>query len=289
MTTPTAVLTGATSGLGELAAIELARRGFALVLIARSSARAAATRARIDSAAPGTVVDVVAADLADLDQVRRAGADIARRHPRIDVLINNAGLHAFSARTTPAGLPEMVTVNYLAPWVLTEALRTTLIAAAPARIVTVASEASRRHGTLDLPADLTDTAPFNARESSLRYGRTKLLDIMFSNELARRLAGTGVTANALDPGFNVTGLGREVRFAGAIERVLKTLRVGDPRRGTAGIVRLATDPALAGRTGGYYSAKTGKALTAVAPAGDAAAERELWKHTAELVGSPDAG
>lgn len=285
MTILSAALTGATSGLGELAAIDLARRGFALVLLARSAARADATIARIHETAPGADVDVVLADLTDLEQVREAGADIARRHSRIDVLINNAGLHAFTPRTTPAGLPEMMVVNYFAPWVLTEALRSTLIASAPARVVTVASEASRRHGTLTLPGDLTDTSPFTARGSSLIYGRTKLLDIMFTHELARRLAGTGVTANALDPGFNVTGLGRELRFSGVLEKILRAAHVGDPRRGTAGIVRLATDAGLTDQTGGYYSAKTRKQLTPTAPAGDRDAERRLWEFTEQIVGA----
>jgi NAD(P)-dependent dehydrogenase (short-subunit alcohol dehydrogenase family) len=285
MTTLTAALTGATSGLGELAAIDLAQRGFALVLLARSAARVDATIARIHEAAPGAPIDMVLADLTDLEQVRKAGADIARRHTRVDVLINNAGLHAFTPRTTPAGLPEMMVVNYLAPWALTQALRSTLVASAPARVVTVASEASRRHGTLVLPSDLTDTSPFNARQSSLIYGRTKLLDIMFTHELARRLAGTGVTANALDPGFNVTGLGRELRFSGAIQKILRAAHLGDPRRGTAGIVRLATDTGLTDQTGGYYSAKTGQQLTPTAPAGDRDTERKLWEFTEQVVGA----
>ncbi|GIM89909.1 SDR family NAD(P)-dependent oxidoreductase [Paractinoplanes toevensis] len=289
METPTAVITGATSGLGELAAIDLARRGFSLVLLARSAERADATVARIEEAAPGGATEVVLADLTDLDQVRRAGEQIANGYARIDVLINNAGLHAFAPRTTRAGLPEMMVVNYLAPWVLTSVLRSTLIASAPARVVTVASEASRRHGVLTLPDDLTDTAPFNARQSSAIYGRTKLLDIMFSAELARRLSGTGVTANALDPGFNVTGLGRELRFAAALEKVLRSLRVGDPRRGTSGIVRLATDPALAACTGGYFSARTGKQLTPVPPGADPAEQRRLWELTEQLVGVPHVG
>ncbi|MFF5080480.1 SDR family NAD(P)-dependent oxidoreductase [Actinoplanes sp. NPDC000266] len=263
------VLTGATRGLGAIAARELAAQGHDLVLVVRDPERTAAL--------PG-VIDVVAADLGDLDQVGRAAATIRGRHPKIDVLINNAGLHAFTARTTAAGLPEMVTVNYLAPWLLTRELLPT----SPERIVTVASEASRHHGTFSLPEALTDTAPFTRRGSSAVYGRTKLLDIMFSNELARR---TGATANALDPGFNTTGLGRELPGAAVLEKLLKTLHVGDPRRGAGGIVRLATDPALATVTGGYFSARTGKPIIPVVPAGDAALERRLWETTEEIIES----
>ncbi|GAA0513432.1 short-chain dehydrogenase [Paractinoplanes deccanensis] len=262
------MLTGATSGLGEIAALDLAARGHDLILVARDPGRAS----RI---APATQVDVVIADLADLSQVRRAAAEIRARHPKIDVLINNAGLHAFTARTTAAGLPEMVTVNYLAPWLLTRELLET----SPERIVTVASEASRRHGTFSLPSALTDTSPFTRRGSSAVYGRTKLLDIMFNNELARR---TSAVCLALDPGFNTTGLGRELPGAAVLEKVLKALHVGDPRRGAGGIVRLATDPVL---TGGYFSARTGRPITPVAPAGDAALERRLWEMTEEIVDS----
>src|SRR3982751_2281050 len=157
-----AVLTGATSGLGEIAALELAARGYDLVLVARRASRAAATRERIAAVAPAAAVGVVDADLTDLDQVRAAAAVIRERHPRIDVLINNAGLHGFTARTTAAGLPEMVVVNYLAPWVLTQGL----LGASPGRIVTVASEASRHHGEFRLPEALTDVTPFTRRGSS---------------------------------------------------------------------------------------------------------------------------
>ncbi|MEU8815464.1 SDR family NAD(P)-dependent oxidoreductase [Actinoplanes sp. NPDC048796] len=261
-----AVLTGATRGLGAIAARELAAQGYELVLIVRDAARAPAL--------PGA--DVVTADLTDLEQVRSAARVIRERHPRIDVLINNAGRHGFEARTTAAGLPEMVTVNYLAPWLLTNELLGTSLK----RIVTVASEASRHHGTFTLPTALTDTTPFTRRGSSAVYGRTKLLDIMFSNELARR---TTATANALDPGFNTTGLGRELPGAAVLEKLLKTLHIGDPRRGAGGIVRLATDPALATVTGGYFSARTGQPITPVAPAGNPNLERRLWETTEELI------
>jgi NAD(P)-dependent dehydrogenase (short-subunit alcohol dehydrogenase family) len=212
-TPPTIVITGATSGLGRLAAIALAKQGVRLGITARSQQRADATRTEIQVAAPGTVVDIFLADFARIEDVRKVGADIAAQYDRIDALINNAGLHAFRQRITPDGYPEMVAVNYFAPWLLTRTLLPTLIRSDAARIVNVASEASRRHGTLRLPDDLTDTTSFTARGSALLYGKSKLLNIMFTLELARRLEGTGGTANCLDPGFNVTGLGRELSFA----------------------------------------------------------------------------
>src|SRR5690606_19390709 len=149
----------------------------------------------------------VYADFTKLQTVADAALEIARKYRRIDVLINNAGIHAFEQRITDDGFSEMVSVNHLAPWLLTSLLRQLLIDSAPSRIVTVASEASRQSGGVDPTKDLTDTTPFSRLGSSKYYGRTKLMNIMFSMELARQLEGTGVAVNCLDPGFNVTGLG----------------------------------------------------------------------------------
>ena len=276
---PVVVITGATNGLGRLAAHDLATRGARVVLIARDPAKAEQTRRD----AGIREEDVFLGDLARLADVRRVGRAIADRHPQVDVLINNAGLHAFQQRVTEDGLPEMVAVNYLAPWVLTETLLPAVHRAPAGRIVTVASQASRRHGTLRLPQSLTDTAPFTARGSSAHYGRSKLLDIMFTMELARRLDGSRVTANCLDPGFNTTGLGRELRFAGVLEKVLRRLRIGDPARGAGLIVALAVEPAFAGRTGGYYSVRGRRRLDPAPPGDDPQRQAELWRETERIV------
>src|SRR3984893_5927691 len=157
-TPPTIVITGATSGLGRLAAIALAKQGVRLGITARSQHRADATRTEIQLAAPGTVVDIFLADFARMEDVGKVGADIARHDHRIDALINNAGLHAFRQRIPPDGYPEMVAVNYFAPWLLTRTLLPTLIRSDAARVVNVASEASRRHGTLRLSPDPPHTS-----------------------------------------------------------------------------------------------------------------------------------
>ncbi|MEV6235595.1 SDR family NAD(P)-dependent oxidoreductase [Lentzea sp. NPDC051838] len=264
---PTAVITGATRGLGRLVALDLARRGFTLGVVARNPAAV-----EIGGA------DVFEADLSSLDDVRRAAKAVGERYDRIDVLINNAGIHAFSQRVTVDGFAEMTAVNYLAPWVFTNALRDRLTASR-ARVVTVASEAARHAGDLDPARDLAFTGEYTRRESSVHYGRTKLMDIMFSEELARRF--DGVTAVCCDPGFNTTGLGRELPFAGLLEKALRALRVGDPSRGAGIITRLATDPAL---TGGYFSVKGAAPLRCPEPGRSAAAQRELWDVTERLVG-----
>jgi NAD(P)-dependent dehydrogenase (short-subunit alcohol dehydrogenase family) len=280
---PTIVITGATSGIGQCAAIALARQGAHLVLTARSRTRADATLTMIEAAAPGTQVNVYYGDFADLASVATLGREIAARHARIDALINNAGLHAFRPRVTADGYSEMIAVNYLAPWLLTNILRETMVRSAPSRIVTVASEASRQGAGFDPLAALTDTRPFTARGSSAIYGQTKLLNIMFSLELSWQLAGTGVMVNCLCPGFNVTGLGRELSFAAPLERLLTWLKIGDPERGASIIVRLAHDPAFAEVTGGYFSVKGARPLVPVAPGADRQAQQALWQATAERV------
>ena len=278
-----AVITGATSGLGELVAIQLAERGYDLILTARSKERAAATRKQIYEHAPSAQVDVFYGDLSVMRDVVRVGNEIVNTHSRIDVLLNNAGIHAFEPRITSEGLSEMVAVNYLAPWLLTHLLQPSLQKAGKARVINVASEASRHHGVLTLPDDLTDTTPFTARGSSAIYGKTKLLNIMFTAELARQWTGTGISVNALNPGFNVTGLGRELKYAGIIERILKFLRLGDPRRGASIITRLIMEPEFAKVTGGYFNVGTGKSINPVEPGGDTELQKKLWKATQELL------
>jgi len=282
-TRPVVIITGATNGLGRIAALELARWGAHLGVVARSQAKVDELRREIELVAPGTPVDAFIADLTSLRDVRRAGKEIDARYERIDVLINNAGVHAFSQRITPDGFAEMVAVNYLAPWVLTNTLRDKLVASAPARVVTVASEGARWAGRIDPLPDLTATATYTRREAMTLYFRSKLMDIMFTQELGRRLAGTGVTANCCDPGFNVSGLGRDLPFAGVLERLLRALRIGDPRRGAGIIVRLATDPAFAETTSGYFSVKDAAPLACPEPGRSAGIQAELWDATATLL------
>ncbi|MGJ6964801.1 SDR family NAD(P)-dependent oxidoreductase [Streptosporangium sp. G11] len=282
-TRPVIVMTGATNGLGRLAALDLARTGARLGIVARSRNKADALRQEIEQVAPQTPVDVFLADLSLLADVRRSAERIDAHYPRIDVLINNAGLHAFSQRVTSEGFAEMTAVNYLAPWVLTNALRDKLTASAPARIVTVASRASRRIHTIDPLKDLTDTADFTRRESNPLYGRTKLMDIMFTQELGRRLEGTGVAVTCLCPGFNTTGLGRELPLARTLEKILTRLNIGNPRHGADIIVKLATDPAFAHVTGGYFAAKTAQPLECPEIGRDEATQRALWQATTDLL------
>lgn len=282
-THPIAVITGATSGLGQLAAIELAKRGTRLALTARNQERAEATKNKIKAFEQNAKADFFYGDLSLMEDVRRIGSEIKAANPQIDILINNAGLHGFEQRTTKEGFPEMMAVNYLAPWLLTHTLLGSLTKSNSARIVNVASEASRNHGGLKLPEDLTDTSEFTARGSSLIYGKTKLLNIMFTGELGRRLEGTGVAVNAINPGFNVTGLGRELGFSSVLTKILKLLHIGDPQKGADIIVRLAADPQYQGITGGYFNVGTGESIVPIYPGGDIKMQNQLWDVTKKLL------
>jgi NAD(P)-dependent dehydrogenase (short-subunit alcohol dehydrogenase family) len=282
-TKPIVVITGATSGLGQLVAIEMAKREAQLVLTARSRERAKATEKIIKENMPTAEVDFYFGDLSNMQEVRRLGQEISAAYPKIDVLVNNAGLHAFEQRVTSEGFAEMVAVNYLAPWLFTHTLRQSLRNAEKARVVNVASEASRNHGTLKLPEDLTDTARFTSRGSSAIYGKTKLLNIMFTAELARHWKGTGISVNALNPGFNVTGLGRELWFASFLERVLNLLHLGDPRKGADIIIRLIVDAKYEKVSGGYFNVGTGNPISPIEPAGDPSLQMKLWTDTKALL------
>lgn len=279
----TAIITGATNGLGQIVATQLAKCGTRLVLTARNSKRAEATKKLLREQAPDAQIDFFLGDLSSMQDVKRIGCEIKTAYPKIDILVNNAGLHGFEQRVTTDGFAEMIAVNYLAPWLLTYTLLPSLQASSNARIVNVASEASRKHGKLELPGDLTDISAFDHRGSSQLYGKTKLLDIMFTGELSRRLEGTGVTSNALNPGFNVTGLGRELDFASALTRVLKLLHIGDPQKGAEIILRLAVGHQYQGKTGGYFNVGTGKPITPIYPGGDNEMQRELWENTEALM------
>ncbi len=271
------IITGATNGIGRLVALALARQGVQLGIVARSQRKIDELRGEL-----ATEADSFLVDLSSIKDVHRVGAEIAARPEPITMLINNAGTQPFSQRVTAEGLSEIVAVNYLAPWALTNALLDKLIAATPARVVTTASGAGRWAGSITPSHDLTFVGDYKRREAFRLYGRTKLMDIMFTQELARRLAGTGVTSNCCDPGFNTTGLGRDLPFADGLEKALTALHIGDPRRGAGIITRLATDPTFATTTGGFFSVRDAKPMECPEPGRAPAAQRELWEATAAL-------
>ena len=282
---PVMIVTGATNGIGEAAAIELARRGAHVGIVARNPSKSEATAARIEAAVPGAPVDVFLADLALMGDVRKVAAEILDRYERIDVLVNNAGIQVPQQRTTSEGLPELVAVNYLAPWLLTSLLRDRLVESTPARVVVTASEAHRIGWTIDPDTILTDTSPFGSAGAMLAYGKSKLLDVLFTLELAERLQGTGVTANCCCPGLVATGLAGTENVADRVARSLsRTPLVRRPEQGARVLVRLATDPAFATRTGEFISSTPLAGLLPTIPSvRDRALRRRLWETTEALL------
>ena len=284
---PVVIVTGATNGIGEAASIELARRGAHVGIVARNPGKAEATVQRIRDTAPDAGVDVFLGDLALMSDVRKVAAEILDRHDRVDVLVNNAGIQLVEQRETSEGFPEMIAVNYLAPWLLTSLLRERLVASAPARVVVTASEAHRIGWTVDPETILTDLTPFSGGPGVMRaYGKSKLLDVLFTLELADRLQGTRVTANCCCPGLVATGLAGTDNTADRVARVLsRTPLVRRPEQGARVIVRLATDPAFATRTGTFVSSTPLAGLVPDIPAlRDRSLRRRLWEATEALLG-----
>jgi NAD(P)-dependent dehydrogenase (short-subunit alcohol dehydrogenase family) len=192
----TVVITGGTSGIGEVAAKELARMGARIIVVARDKSRADATLARLRQCGPGLAHCAHLADLTRIAEMKRVAAEIAAEEPRIDVLINNAGALFGSRQITPDGLECTFALNHMSYFVVTELLRDRLVVSAPARIVSTASGA-HEGAVLDFD-DLQSEKNYGATKA---YGRSKLCNILFMRELARRLKDTGVTANCLHPGL----------------------------------------------------------------------------------------
>jgi NAD(P)-dependent dehydrogenase (short-subunit alcohol dehydrogenase family) len=184
------VITGGTSGIGEVAAETLAQMGARIILVARNKSRADATLIRLRRSGPGVAHSVYFADLSRLAEMKRLAAEIADREPRIDILINNAGALFGTRRLTEDGLEYTFAVNHMSYFVVTKGLRDRLLASGGARIINTASAAHQR-ATLDFD-DLQSAKNFRAMRA---YGRSKLCNILFTRQLARSLQGTNITAN----------------------------------------------------------------------------------------------
>ncbi len=274
----TIVATGTTSGIGEAAVLELAGMGARIVIVARDEARAQATMRKLEAKAPGLNHRMHLADLSCLAETRKVGAAIAASETRIDVLINNAGALFSERRVTPEGLELTFALNHMAYFVLTEALRDKLVASAPARIVSTSSTA-HQGASLDFD-DLQSARGYGGLKV---YGRSKLANILFTRELARRLAGTGVTANCLHPGVVATRFGDS--SGGWVGRLIPLLRPFflSPEKGADTLVYLATSPEAEKTTGEYFVKR--KVTEPSAAARDDVAATRLWAASEKLAGT----
>ncbi len=269
------VLTGANTGIGKQTTLELTKRGARVLMACRDAARGEAARTEILAMTDGRgELEVRELDLSSLRSVRafaeKANADLGR----IDVLINNAGIFPQKAWKTVDGFEAQFGVNYLGPFLLTNLLLDTLKASAPSRIVHLTSMLHTQ-GTLDFDS-FRGEKPYKA---SMAYNQSKLANLVFSNELARRLEGTGVTSNAVHPGTIATEITREMPW---IARKLVGLIFKGVALGARGPMLVSTDPALADTTGRYWKETTETAASAEAL--DPAVASRLWEESARFCG-----
>jgi NAD(P)-dependent dehydrogenase (short-subunit alcohol dehydrogenase family) len=278
----TVIITGGNSGIGKAAAIALAGAGARVVITARNEQRGRDARADIAAASGSDQVELSVFDLADLSSVRAGAADLLERCPRIDVLLNNAGLILSDRQLSADGYEATFAINHLGPFLLTDLLLDRLRDSAPARIVNVASTAhsfARRGMVFD------DLMAERSYRSMQVYGRSKLANILFTTELAKRLEGTGVTANSLHPGSVATGYARDGDTTGFMAwgvEIYARLPISlTPERGAWTSVYLCSSPDVEGVSGRYF-AKC-KEKTPSRNARDEAAAAQLWQVSEELV------
>ena len=269
------VMTGATSGIGEIAALRLAALGARLVLVARDRTRAEQTLERMRAAAPGVEHAVHYADLSSIAETRRVAAKIAATEPRVDVLVNNAGAIFATRAVTQDGLERTFALNHMSYFVLTAGLRERLLAAAPARIVNTASNAHRQ-GRLDFD-DLQSARRYRP---SVAYGTSKLCNILVTRELTRRLAGSGATANSFTPGFVATRFGDQAGGLYALGVRIAKLFARRPETGAETLVYLCASPEVAETSGQFF--QNCRPRTTTAEAQDDAAALRLW-HESERI------
>ncbi len=278
----TVVVTGGNSGIGRATAIALARAGATTVITARDPERGAAAAAEIGRQAGPTQVELVVFDLADLSSVRAGAAQLLEMCPRIDVLVNNAGVVLSERRETVDGYEATFAVNHLGPFLLTTLLLDRLRSSAPARVVNVTSTAhkSARHGmAFD---DLQSTSHYRGMKV---YGASKLANILFTTELARRLEGTGVTVNCCHPGVVKTGWGHDGDTRGFLSLGLDVMgRLPGfltPEKGARTSVYLASSPEVSTVSGQYFVRCRPKRPSAAAR--DPEAARRLYEVSEQLV------
>jgi NAD(P)-dependent dehydrogenase (short-subunit alcohol dehydrogenase family) len=273
----TVLITGGTSGIGKATAVALAAMEANVVVVGRNPERGGAAVDEIKAQSHSGSVELMLADLSVQAEVRRLAEEFLRRHDRLDVLANNAGLVQSKRTETPDGIETTLAINHLAPFLLTKLLVERLEQSAPSRVITVSSEA-QRWGNMD----------FENMQSRRKYkgfpvyGMTKLANIMFTYELAERLEGTGVSANCLHPGSVGTNFGQNNR--GTMALFFRTFKpfMRSPEQGADTLIWLSSSSAVDGVSGKYFSDR--KEIEAKKVAYDPAARRRLWEISEDLTG-----
>ena len=280
MTGKTVVVTGGNSGIGLETAVALAKAGAKTLITARAPARGEVAAADIRARSGNDDIDLVVFDLGSIAAIRAGAASILARCDRIDVLVNNAGLVLSQRRETEDGFEATFGINHLGHFVLTEALLERIKESAPARIINVASNA---HKGARKGLDFDDLQSTRAYSGMPVYSKSKLANIYFTTELARRLEGTGVTVNCLHPGVVATGYARDGDASGVLAFGVKVIKpfVLSAAQGARTSIYLASSPDVAGVTGQYFVKCRARQPSAVAQDDEAA--RRLWTHSEELV------
>jgi retinol dehydrogenase-12 len=271
------LVTGATSGIGLVTARELARQGAHVMLVGRNPVKTTTAVAQIQAETGNREVEALLADLSLQHQVHELARQLRERHPRLHVLVNNAGGMWLKRELTADGMEMTFAVNHLAYFLLTHLLLDTLHASAPARIVNVSSEAHRK-ASIDFD-DLTGERSYSGWR---QYCRSKLMNLLFTYELARRLAGTGVSVNALHPGWVATGFGGNNGWKGRLLQMVARWFAISPEQGAQTVLYLATSPQVASVSGHYFIQEREVPSSQVSH--DEAAARRLWQVSEELTG-----
>ena len=269
------MVTGATSGIGLVTARELARQGAQVTLVSRSPERCQAAAESIRQETGNPEVDFIAADLSSLVEIRRAAQEFLKRQRRLDVLVNNAGGFFWRRAETADGLERTFALNHLNYFLLTNLLLETLKASAPARIVSVSSDA-HRGARIDF-----DNLQNKHKYAGFRaYAQSKLMNVLFTYELRRRLENSGVTANALHPGFVATGFAKNNGFLFRLFMPLAQLNALSPEEGARTSIYLASSPEVEGVSGKYFTKQ--KAVQSDPASYDEQTARQLWELSLEL-------
>ena len=273
------LVTGANSGIGKQTALGLARMGATVVMVCRSKERGEAARLEIRRESGNTSVDLMLADLSSQAQIRKLAKEFKDRYQRLDVLINNAGIGLAERKENTDGIEMFFAVNHIAPFLLTHLLLDVLKASAPSRVVNVSSFAHSWINKINFE-DLQGKQKFSPMQI---YAQSKLAILMFSYELARRLAGTGVTVNALDPGLVSTNLGHDVIGPLRVARwVFMNVLAISPQEGAQTSIYLASSPEVEGVTGKYFMKQRPKRSSKASY--DRETWQRLWKVSEELTG-----
>lgn len=271
------LVTGATDGIGRETARVLAGKGARVIVVGRNEGKAERVVRQIRQETGNETVEYMLADFSSLAQVRRLAEDYQAAYPRLDVLINNAGAMFMRRQKSEDGFEMTLAVNHLAPFLLSNLLLETLKASAPARIVNVASNA---HEGASL--DFDDLQHQNRYRPMAAYGESKLANVYFTYELAGRLEGSSVTANALHPGLVATNMGANNFPAGSLIKRLVNVFFLDVAKGAQTVIYLAASPDVEGVSGKYFYKR--EAIRSSAVSHDKVAARRLWEMSANMVG-----